>query len=150
MTAPVLPSVVHQVLDVPADQMTAVIGTWPEPAILVSGPGFDEAGRWSIYAAYPRLVFEATDRQWTSIDDSGAVLTGEGDPLNELTRLARRFDLAGSAGSADPESVDADNAVVDVDACPFQGGLIGFLGYDLAPLIERLPRRTPRTRGCPI
>ena len=149
MTAPVLPSVVHQVLDVPADQMTAVIGTWPEPAILVSGPGFDEAGRWSIYAAYPRLVFEATDRQWTSIDDSGAVLTGEGDPLNELTRLARRFDLAGSAGSADPESVDADNAVVDVDACPFQGGLIGFLGYDLAPLIERLPRRTPRDSRLP-
>ena len=144
-----LPSVVHQVLDAPADQMTAVIGTWPEPAILVSGRGFDEAGRWSIYAAYPRLVFEATDRQWTSIDDSGAVLTGEGDPLNELTRLARRFDLAGSAGSADPESVDADNAVVDVDACPFQGGLIGFLGYDLAPLIERLPRRTPRDSRLP-
>ena len=64
MTAPVLPSVVHQVLDLPADRLAAVIGTWPEPAILASGPGFGEAGRWSIYAAYPRLVFEAMDRRW--------------------------------------------------------------------------------------
>jgi para-aminobenzoate synthetase component I len=61
--APVLPSVVRQVLDVPADRLAGVIGTWPEPAILASGPGFGEAGRWSIYAAYPRLVFEATDRR---------------------------------------------------------------------------------------
>ena len=63
MTAPVLPSVVHQVLDLPADRLAAVIGTWPEPAILASGPGFGEAGCWSIYAAYPRLVFEAMDRR---------------------------------------------------------------------------------------
>ncbi len=137
MTAPVLPSVVHQVLDLPADRLAAVIGTWPEPAILASGPGFGEAGRWSIYAAYPRLVFEAMDRRWRIGGESGALQTGAGDPLIELARLARRFELAGSADAADP------------DACPFQGGMIGFLGYDLAPLLERLPRRMPRDSRLP-
>ncbi len=137
MTAPVLPAVVHQVLDLPADRLAAVIGTWSEPAILASGPGFGDSGRWSIYAAYPRLVFEATDRRWRTIDDSGGRLAGEGDPLLELARLARQFDLAGSADVADP------------DACPFQGGMIGFLGYDLAPLLERLPRRMPRDSRLP-
>ncbi|MGZ3413632.1 MAG: aminodeoxychorismate synthase component I [Isosphaeraceae bacterium] len=137
MTAPVLPSVVHQVLDLPVDRLAAVIGTWPEPAILASGPGFGEAGCWSIYAAYPRLVFEAMDRRWRIGGESGALQTGEGDPLIELARLARRFELADSVDAADP------------DACPFQGGMIGFLGYDLAPLLERLPRRMPRDSRLP-
>ena len=55
-----LKSVVHQVLDLPAERLAAVIGTWPEPALLESGPGFGDAGRWSILAAHPRLVWEAT------------------------------------------------------------------------------------------
>jgi len=137
MTAPALPSVVHQVLDLPADRLAAVIGTWPGPAILASGSGFGEAGRWSIYAAYPRLVFEATDRRWILRDDSGACETGEGNPLYELARLARRFELAEGADRTDP------------DACPFQGGMIGFLGYDLAPLLERLPRQQPGDSRLP-
>ncbi len=135
--APVLPSVVRQVLDLPADRLVAVIGGWPEPAILSSGPGFGQAGRWSVYAAYPRLVFEATDRVWRIRADSGELRTGQGDPLIELARLARRFELAGSTDAADP------------DACPFQGGMIGFLGYDLAPLLESLPRRMPRDSRLP-
>ena len=94
MAAPVLPSVVHQVLDLPADRLAAVIGAWPEPAILASGPGFGEAGRWSIYAAYPRLVFEATDRRWTIGGDRAHSKPAQGDPLIELARLARRFGLA--------------------------------------------------------
>jgi para-aminobenzoate synthetase component 1 len=137
MAAPVLPSVVHQVLDLPADRLAAVIGTWPESAILASRPGFGAAGRWNICTAYPRLVFEATDRRWTLRADTGAFETGEGDPLTELARLARRSGLAETGG------------VVDPGACPFQGGLIGFLGYDLAPLLERLPRKAPRDSRLP-
>ena len=37
----------------------------------------------------------------------------------------------------------------DPEACPFQGGLIGFLGYDLAPLLERLPRKADRDSRLP-
>ena len=142
MTAPVLHSIVHQVLDLPADRLAAVIGTWPEPAILASGMGFGETGRWSIYAAYPRLVFEATDRCWRICNDSGAAQTGESDPFAELARLTRRFGLAGNGDAANFE-------VEGTHGSPFQGGLIGFLGYDLAPLLERLPRRMPRDARLP-
>jgi para-aminobenzoate synthetase component I len=137
VATPVLPPVVHAVLDLPADHLAAVIGAWPEPAILASGPGFGEAGRWTILAAYPRLVFEATDRRWSLRDDTGAFETGAGDPLAKLAALTRRFGLAESDEPVDPQ------------ACPFQGGMIGFLGYDLAPLLERLPRKAARDSQLP-
>jgi para-aminobenzoate synthetase component 1 len=137
MSTPVLPTVVHQALDLPADRLAAVIGGWPEPAILAGGPGFGEAGRWTILSAYPRLVFEATDRRWSLRSDDGSFQTGLGDPLDELVHLASRFGLA--------EAVDADES----EGCPFQGGLIGLLGYDLAPLIERLPRKAGRDSRLP-
>ncbi len=123
------PSVVHQVLDLPAERLAAVIGSWPEPALLESGPGFGDAGRWSILAAYPRLVWEATGSRWSLHADSGVAESGEGDVLTVLADLLRRFGLAEPAEQPDPTLP------------PFQGGMIGFLGYDLAPRIERLPRR---------
>ena len=64
--------------------------------------------------------------------DSGAAESGEGDVLAVLASLLRRFALADATEQPDPAIP------------PFQGGMIGFLGYDLAPLIERLPRRAPR------
>ena len=130
-------SVVHQVLDLPAEPLAAVIGSWPQPALLESGPGFGEAGRWSVLAAYPRLVWEATDSRWSLHTDSGAAENGEGDVLTVLAGLLRRFGLADATEQPDPAIP------------PFQGGMIGFLGYDLAPLIERLPRRTPRDSRLP-
>jgi para-aminobenzoate synthetase component 1 len=130
-------SAVHQVLDLPAELLPTVIGTWPQPALLESGPGFGAAGRWSILAAYPRLVWEATASRWSSHTDSGTVDTGEGDILAELAGLLRRFGLADVTERLDPA------------APPFQGGMIGFLGYDLAPLIERLPRRARRESRLP-
>jgi para-aminobenzoate synthetase component 1 len=137
MTTPVLSSAVHQVLDLPAERLGTVVGAWPEPALLVSGSGFDNAGRWSVYAAYPRLVFEATDRRWSLRADTGLFQSGEGDPLAELERLARRFELAIPCDFALPGDV------------PFQGGMIGYVGYDLAPLLERLPRKAPRDSRLP-
>jgi para-aminobenzoate synthetase component I len=133
----VIPALVHQVLDLPAVHLAAVIGTWPAPALLESGPGFGHAGRWSILAAYPRLVWETTDSQWSLNADSGVVERGEGDILAVLAALLRRH------GLADP-AYEQDTAVP-----PFQGGMIGFFGYDLAPRIERLPRRLPRDSRMP-
>jgi para-aminobenzoate synthetase component 1 len=128
---------VHQVLDIPADWLPSVIGAWREPAILESGPGFGETGRWSILAARPRLVWEATGSHWCSRTDTGAVEKGDGDALERLDGLLRHYALADPADRPDP------------DAPPFQGGMIGFFGYDLAPRIERLPRRRPRESRLP-
>ena len=138
MTAsPLLPRAVYQVLDLPAERLAAAIGAWPEPAILTSGAGFGDAGRWTVLAAYPRLVFEATAKHWSLRTDTGAFETGQGDPFAELEQLARRFDLATPTDLVEP----ADGS--------FRGGLIGFLGYDLAPLLERLPRKAPRDSRLP-
>nr|WP_303652468.1 aminodeoxychorismate synthase component I [Paludisphaera mucosa] len=122
----------------PADRLVAAVGAWPEPAILASGPGFGEAGRWSILAAYPRLVFEAVGHRWSIRTDAGAVEAGD-HPLARLEALARGFRLA------EP----ADDPGLDPAACPFQGGLIGYFGYDLAPTLERLPRRAERDSRLP-
>jgi para-aminobenzoate synthetase component 1 len=123
-------------LDLPTDRLVAAVAAWPEPAILESGPGFGPAGRWSVLAAYPRLVFEAVGSRWSIRADSGAFEQGD-DPLARLEALTREHRLADPADEADP------------DACPFQGGLIGFFGYDLAPLLERLPRKAPRDSRLP-
>src|SRR4051812_22386708 len=133
-------TVVQQVLDLPADRLAAVVGGWPEPALLVSGPGTGAAGRWSILAAYPRLVFEATGAGWSLRSDTGSSQIERGDPLNRFAELAHQFGLAESAAFDEPHKPNA---------CPFQGGMIGFLGYDLAPLIERLPRKAPAESRLP-
>jgi para-aminobenzoate synthetase component 1 len=104
------------------------------PALLESAPGFGAAGRWSFLAARPRLVFESRGAAASlrRIDpESGRTRSIEplGNPLEALDRILARFALAQPQAAPDPE------------APPFQGGLIGFLGYDIAPLIERLPRR---------
>ncbi len=128
MSSGVRDQVVQQVLDVPADRLAPVIGSWREPALLESGPGFGDAGRWSILTAEPTLVFEATGDRWR-LTGGGMTDEGEGDVLAKLAWLARRLGVAEPTETPDP------------DRPPFQGGLIGYIGYDLAPRIERLPRR---------
>ncbi len=113
-------------------RLASRIGLWNLPALLESGPGFDDAGRWSFLAAEPRLVFEATGPDWRIHDDSGRKESGTGRVLDVLARLIARFRLADPAEIPDP------------DLPPFLGGLIGYIGYDLAPELERLPRKAPR------
>jgi para-aminobenzoate synthetase component 1 len=127
----------EQVLDVPVDRLARVIGSWQEPALLESAPGFGDSGRWSILAAEPRLIFEATGSRWSLTTDAGNSRKGKGDVLAVLDRLVRRFAPAVPAEWPDP------------GAAPFQGGFIGFLGYDLAPQLERLPRRLARDSRIP-
>jgi para-aminobenzoate synthetase component 1 len=126
----------HCLLDLPIEALAPRLGTWREPALRESGSGFDASGRWSILAARPRLVFEATGSRW-GIRSNDASEGGTGDVLAPLGRLLRRF------GLADPREVH------DRDGPPFQGGLIGYFGYDLAPRLERLPRRAARESRLP-
>ena len=130
-------STVQQPLDTPADRLAAMVGGWDRPAILESGRGFGEAGRWSIYAAVPRLVFEAVGTHW-SIDADGKPLeSGDGDPLAALDRLVRRFGLARSRPS---RSIPMHHP---------SGGADRLQRLRPAPRLERLPRRLPRDSRWP-
>lgn len=122
----------------PTARLARRVGGWPGAALLEGGPGFGEAGRWSILAALPRWTFEATGPAWAVLDGRGrAIEAGSGDPL---AVLADRLDLH---RLADP------NDEPEPGSPPFQGGLIGSIGYDLAPSLERLPRKAPRDSCWP-
>src|SRR5207253_1278624 len=103
-------------LDLPAGRLPLLIGSRPGAAVLESGPGFGAAGRWSIYTAEPRLVFEANEHGWWITGELPATVDrkGDGDPLAALDRLLHTYSLADSAESTEP------------DSCPFSGGLIGW------------------------
>jgi para-aminobenzoate synthetase component I len=125
-------------LDLSRDRVAAVVAAMPEPAILDGGVGWGSAGRWSVYTAAPRLVFEADDNSW-ELSRLGQVLqSGAADPLVALAEIIGEFGLAGSTEAMDPA------------ASPFEGGLIGFFGYDLAPRLERLPRKAKPDSRLPM
>ena len=102
---------------------------------LLESAGFGDAGRWSVYAARPRGVFEAMNTSWRIRYEAGTAEAGLGDPLARLARLMADLGLT----RADEEA----------DGLPFRGGLIGYFGYDLAPHSSGCRARRPATRGCP-
>lgn len=128
------PKALHGPIDLDPDALALRVGSMPNPAILESGPGFGESGRWGLYTAEPLLRFQARDNAWTTqilapelkrfIPDAAGV-----DPLQGLQSLLNKLGL------------DRPHDPPEDDACPFRGGLIGWFGYDLAPRIERLPRK---------
>jgi para-aminobenzoate synthetase component 1 len=132
---------------IPIDRLLRGVGRLDRPALLLSGPAPADAGRWSILAAEPHAEFRALGTRWSAdrIGPGGAPIAehaGADDPLAAFARW-----LA-AAGLDTPDGPEAD-ALADAIPCPFRGGAIGFLGYDLAPRIERLPRRTARDSILP-
>ena len=94
-------------------------------------------GRWSIVAAEPR---------WT--------LTARGRRLClETAAGVRRCEFEADPIAALAERVAAEQArrpaALDPAALPFAGGAIGYLGFELARQIERLPATTADDVGAP-
>ncbi|MFO0956667.1 MAG: aminodeoxychorismate synthase component I [Isosphaeraceae bacterium] len=119
-----------------AEALAKAVGAWDRPALLVGGAEFGEAGRYSIFAAEPRWVVEGVDGRTRFEDELGGRWL-DVDPLDWLA------DRVADLGLADPAETpgDADE--------PFKGGLIRLPRPDLAPRLERLPRRRARVSRLP-
>lgn len=127
---------IRRPIAIDADRLMTIVGGWDRPALLVGGEPFGPAGRYGILAAEPRWAVEGTEAT-TTIEDGNGRRSEARDPLDWLA------DRIADLGLADPADSPGD------DAPPFQGGLIGYLGYDLAPRLERLPRRHARDSRLP-
>jgi para-aminobenzoate synthetase component 1 len=128
-------------LDVDPRELAARVGSLRFPAILESGAGFPHDGRWSIYAAEPIARFVSPDGVRARIQQlepraarRTSSATGRGSAGTMFERLARWMDELG---------IDVHGEAPGSEEPPFRGGLMGCLSYDLAPAIERLPRRHP-------
>lgn len=116
------------------------LGSMDGAALLESGGGVGSDARWSVLAAWPRLIFEATDDHWRMRAPAGT--------LPACPRMGRK-PLDGLAALLAALGLDRDDAPPATPDAPFQGGLVGFIGYDLAPRLERLPRRLLRVSRIP-
>ncbi len=126
---------VREPLRIDERSLTARIGSWDRPALLMGGASFGIPGRWSFLAANPRLVFEAESGSWTLRDEDGIRAEGD-DPFVGLQQALAI-------------GIEPERPVEGGDLPPFQGGWIGHLGYDLAPCIEVLPRKAARDSRLP-
>ncbi len=81
-------------------------------------------GRYSYTGADPFLVLKSKGTSIEVTEDSG-VTRQQGDPLAVLQQLLNRYRLPHQTAPL-----------------PFQGGVVGYLGYDLCHFIERLPCTT--------
>jgi anthranilate synthase component 1 len=101
--------------------------------LLESADGGKHWGRYSFIGYRPLLVASYQNRAIKlRIGEADTTLTPEGDPLAMVRRIIRRF------------------KAVPVSGLPaFQGGLVGYLNYDLVRTWERLPLEHPQDPEMP-
>jgi len=102
----------------------------PHRFLLESVSGGEQVSRFSFLGAGPQEIFRLYP-----------------DRL-EVERGGRRCDLPGPPLTALHEVVSALSA--EPGPIPFTGGLVGYFGYDLIRMVERLPNRPPDPFGLPI
>ena len=116
-----------------ATEAAARLRDRPRLAWLDSALAGPRHGRWSIVASDPRWTLTARGRQLRLASEGGA-RTFDADPIAAL------------AAAVEAEPSPADGAAGDL---PFVGGAIGYLGFELARHIERLPATTRDDVGAP-
>ena len=110
-------------------RLRALPGFWLLDSALDDG----RAGRWSFAGAEPLAVARADGDR---IEIEPCLRAGEAAPL-----LARRA-WRGDPFAALREIVPHAEASEDAASIPFVGGAVGWLGYELAAQIERVPVRS--------
>jgi anthranilate synthase component I len=102
----------------------------PYRFLFESVTGGEQVSRYSILGAAPREVYrlhpDRLERQ-----RGGRIEALPGPPLVALRQVV-------SGVAADPGPI------------PFTGGFVGYFGYDLVRLVERLPGRPPDPYGLPV
>lgn len=101
------------------------------PALLFSGMDPGGLGRCSFVALHPfaRLVSKGDAIE---VADLGGDSRSTGDPLEALRALLARFPARRRAGLP-----------------PFQGGAVGYIGYEVNRFVERVPVTNPDDLGIP-
>ncbi|PWC51347.1 aminobenzoate synthetase [Azospirillum sp. TSA6c] len=117
--------------EIPYCDPVAAFAPWsgqPFAALLHSAAQAGGRGRWSIVAVDPFRTVEARGGSVT-VDGEAVV----GDPFTVLER-----------------ELDAHRLPLPADLpVPFAGGAVGFLGYELGQVLERLPARHRDDSGLP-
>ncbi len=103
----------------------------PYPALLDGAMPGAEGGRFSYLTADPFLVVRSHGRRVEILQD-GEVQQAEGNPWDLLQDLLRRYRVERLPGLP-----------------PFQGGALGYWGYDLGRHLERLPSWAEDDLGLP-
>ena len=111
----------------------------PGLAWLDSALSHPQRGRWSILAARPRWTLSAHGRCIRRASADG-VEEFEGDPIAVAAQAIE-------AGQREWEA--AGRTARGMAPLPFAGGAIGYLGFELARHIERLPASTVDDVGAP-
>ena len=111
----------------------------PGLAWLDSALPHPQRGRWSILAAQPRWTLSARGR-YIRRSSADGVEDFEGDPIAVVAQAIE-------AGQREWEAAAPASAATA--SLPFAGGAIGYLGFELARHIERLPATTIDDVGAP-
>lgn len=121
-------TVIPVVREVPADLVTpvgaflALASSSQRSFLLESAEGGETTGRWSFLGWDPVMTLRAGDGWAERVDSSGTERLDSGAPFDLLRAALEPYRPAEAPGVP-----------------PFAGGLVGYLAYDAARWLERLP-----------
>ncbi len=119
-------------LETPVSAFLKISKNEPYAFLLESVEGKEKIARFSFVGVQPRYVWRSRGRRFEKLE--GKKITGGQihDPFQEIEKLLKEYRFVASP------------------ALPrFQGGLVGYLAYDLIRFCERIPDKNPDPWGLP-